>query len=79
MEKIGINTVIVANQDGQNAGQDNLKYKFEYCSGAIENSFDTPGECGLLNQKGIRQHICEILEGGVVAFKEREMKYGLRH
>jgi len=71
--------VIVANQDGQNVGQDNLQYKFEYCSGAIENSFDTPDECGLLNQKGIRQHICEILEGGVVAFKEREMKYGLRH
>lgn len=71
--------VIVANQDGQNVGQDNLKYKFEYCSGAIENSFEQPSKKGLLNQKGIQQHVCEILEGGIKAFKEREMKYGLKH
>lgn len=72
-------TVIVANQDGQNAGQENAKYKFEYCSGAIEYEFERPEENGLLRQKGIRQHICEILEGGVVAFREREKKYGLAY
>ena len=27
---------------------------------------------------GIRQHVCEILEGGQDAFKEREIKYGLK-
>lgn len=71
--------VVVANQDGQLAGKDNKKYKFEYCSGAIENTFEKPESKGLLNQKGIRQHICEILEGGVSAFKERERKYGFSH
>lgn len=71
--------VIVANQDGQYAGIDNREYKFEYCSGAIENSFESKLEKGLLYQKGIRQHVCEILEGGVAAFKEREMKYGFKH
>jgi ABC-type cobalamin/Fe3+-siderophores transport system ATPase subunit len=71
--------VIVANQDGQNVGQENETYKFEYCSGAIETSFNSPGEKGLLRQKGIRQHICEILEGGVIAFREREKKYGLAY
>lgn len=71
--------VIVANQDGQYVEKDNREYKFEYCSGAIENSFESSTENGLLYQKGIQQHICEILEGGVVAFKEREMKYGFKH
>ncbi len=71
--------VVVANQNGQLVGKDNKSYKFEYCSGAIENSFEKPEAEGLLNQKGIRQHICEILEGGILAFKERERKYGLSH
>lgn len=71
--------IVVANQSGQLAGNDNKKYKFEYCSGAIENSFEMANAEGLLNQKGIRQHICEILEGGILAFKERERKYGFSY
>ena len=27
-------------------------------------------------KKGIREHVCEILEGGEKAFKIREKKYG---
>ena len=30
----------------------------------------------ILYSQGIRQHICEILEGGETAFKNRERKYG---
>lgn len=71
--------VIIANQSGQNSGKDNKTYQFEYCSGAIEDSFERPEEEGVLYQKGIRQHICEILEGGVDAFREREVKYGLKY
>ena len=68
--------VIVANQAGQQANIENEKYKFEYCSGSLECSFQNDTESGALKNKGIRQHVCEILEGGVSAFKEREMKYG---
>ena len=68
--------VIVANQAGQQANIENEKFKFEYYSGSLECSFENDNESGTLKNKGIRQHVCEILEGGVSAFKEREMKYG---
>tara|TARA_R110002050_G_scaffold300635_1_gene471108 strand:- start:52 stop:2964 length:2913 start_codon:yes stop_codon:yes gene_type:complete len=68
--------VIVANQAGQQANIENEKFKFEYYSGSLECSFENDNELGTLKNKGIRQHVCEILEGGVSAFKEREMKYG---
>lgn len=68
--------VIVANQSGQQSNRDNEGYKFEYCTGSLELSFEKLNEKGLLNQKGIKEHVCEILEGGVAAFKERELKYG---
>ncbi len=70
--------VIVANQDGQQRCFENEKYKFEYCSGSLENSFEDPSKIGILKKQGIRQHVCQILEGGILAFKERELKYGLR-
>lgn len=68
--------VIVANQAGQQANIENEEFKFEYCSGSLECSFESGAGLGTLKSKGIRQHVCEILEGGVTAFKEREMKYG---
>lgn len=68
--------VIVANQAGQQANIENEKFKFEYCSGSLECSFESDKELSTLKSKGIRQHVCEILEGGISAFKEREMKYG---
>lgn len=70
--------VIVANQAGQQVGGDTGKYRFEYFSGSLECTFDTLVNDGALRSQGIRQHVCEILEGGVSAFKEREMKYGFK-
>ena len=32
----------------------------------------------ILSSQGIREHICDILEGGREAFKKREQKYGFR-
>lgn len=67
--------IIVANQNGvNNKNPDNVRFAFY--SGALENSFlnDMPE---ILLSKGIRQHVCEILEGGEQAFKERENKYQL--
>lgn len=49
--------------------------KFEYVNGAIEETFKSENEKGILYQKGIREHVCEILEGGLEAFKKREKKY----
>lgn len=69
--------VIVANQYGlHNKNQDGIK--FEYYANSIENSFiDDKCETTLLS-KGIREHICEILEGGNTAFEIREKKYGYK-
>ncbi len=67
--------VIVANQSGQEAAKDNEKYKFEYINGAIENSYRDDSQKGILYQQGIKEHICDILEGGKEAFKKRENKY----
>lgn len=69
--------VIVANQSGQKSDRENEKYRFEYVSGGLECSFNTPTANGILNKMGIKQHVCEILEGGEEAFEKRERKYGL--
>ncbi|MFL1475256.1 TrlF family AAA-like ATPase [Pseudomonas grimontii] len=70
--------VIVANQAGQQADSDPSRYRFEYFSGGLECTYDQLEGSTSLNGQGIRQHVCEVLEGGVSAFKEREMKYGLK-
>ena len=69
--------VIVANQSGQEVGRENRKHRFEYVSGALENSFELEAaqESAILYRKGIRQHSCEILEGGKEAFQKREQRY----
>ena len=69
--------IIVANQSGQDKGKENETYQFEYVSGSLENSFVNDAVPGILNQMGIREHVCEILEGGEDAFKEREMRYSI--
>lgn len=70
--------IIIANQTGSKS--ENKEKRFEYRSGAIENDnpvFDAAGsiERGILNSKGIQQHICDILEGGEIAFEKRKNKY----
>jgi hypothetical protein len=69
--------VVVANQSGQEVGRENKKFRFEYISDAIEDSFnlDERQEPAVLFRKGIREHVCEILEGGPEAFQKREQKY----
>lgn len=43
--------------------------KLNYVSGSLENSSNIP-------PMGIREHVCDILEGGKTAFESREKKYG---
>jgi hypothetical protein len=68
---------VVANQSGQEVGRENKQFRFEYISGALENTFtlESASESSILLQKGIREHVCEILEGGKEAFQKREQNY----
>lgn len=70
--------VIIANQNGDDTP--NYSKQFEYRCGAIENvspicSDDGKTLLGVLNEKGIQQQICDILEGGKEAFELRRRKY----
>jgi len=49
-----------------------------YVSGALENTFKDDSANINLEKKGIREHVCEILEGGKEAFEKREKKYGFK-
>ena len=70
--------IIVANQKGQDSADDQQKDKFAYVNGAIEYSYVNESNADVLNKRGIREHVCEILEGGQEAFEKRENKYGFR-
>jgi ABC-type cobalamin/Fe3+-siderophores transport system ATPase subunit len=67
--------VVVADQRGQSSTTG--AYQFEYLGGSLEHSlkFDNSYDYQSLDELGIRQHVCHILEGGINAFKEREQKY----
>ena len=68
--------IIIANQHGKDSPNQN-HIKFQYKSGSLENTFALieTKEC-ILDKQGIREHVCEILEGGKEAFEKRERKYG---
>lgn len=71
--------VIVANQHGIN--NKNLNdYKFQYVSGSLESDFIEKDKNSpiTLYKMNIREHICDILEGGKEAFEHREKKYGFK-
>lgn len=70
--------VIIANQRGKDT--ENASARFEYRSGAIENDEVPKDESGnvlpgILNKAGIQTQICDILEGGKIAFQLRKSKY----
>lgn len=70
--------VIVANQDGNDShNRDGIR--FQYVNGALEfTKPKDPSENIVLYAQGIREHVCDILEGGKDAFVKREQKYGFR-
>ncbi len=69
--------IIVANRHGQQNKNVN-DVMFDYITGAIENSFSTPTVVNALEKMGIREHACELLEGGEKAFENRRNKYNLK-
>lgn len=71
--------IIVANQEGQDPQKDKSQYRFEYINGGLEYSFLKDENIkGILYQQGIKEHVCDILEGGNEAFKQRERKYDIK-
>lgn len=70
--------IVVANQKAQEKGRENETYQFEYTTGALENSFTDKSSKGILDSMGIREHVCDILEGGEEAFVNREKKYFIK-
>lgn len=70
--------VIVANQEGTDSHNSD-GFRFQYVNGSLE--FTRPKkkeENVVLLSQGIREHVCDILEGGKTAFEKRELKYGFR-
>jgi predicted ATPase len=71
--------IIVANQVGQDSKTETGKYRFEYVNGSLEYSFEKNDKIkSILLSQGIKEHVCDILEGGNEAFKQRERKYSIK-
>ena len=70
--------VIVAHQQGQDKTSSTQKQRFDFAAGAIENNDGDPSSSDVLNKWGIREHICQILEGGEEAFKKRDQRYAIK-
>ena len=67
--------VIVADFD---RGLNKQNSRILYVSGSLENTFKDGSASINLEKQGIREHVCEILEGGREAFEKREKKYGFK-
>jgi ABC-type cobalamin/Fe3+-siderophores transport system ATPase subunit len=67
--------VIIANRHGDDRKNRN-DMKFDYLTGSLEHSsshdISVPT---VLEAKGIREHACEVLDGGEEAFNKRKEKY----
>ncbi len=71
--------IVVANQRGQQIEKETGRYRFEYVNGSLEHSFPKNERVNsVLLSQGIREHVCDILEGGGEAFKQRERKYSIK-
>lgn len=66
--------VVVANRHGSDHPNANGQ-TFDYLTGALENSHRRNTEACALDRAGIREHACDILDGGEDAFQKRKRKY----
>lgn len=70
--------VVVANRHG-NDRKNRDGRTFEYYTGALEDSRPlNEASATALGRFGIREHACEILDGGEEAFRKRREKYKIR-
>lgn len=69
--------IIVANRHGKDRPNTN-EIQFNYLSGSIESTKEKNDQCkDTLESQGIKEHACEILDGGKIAFENRRNKYNL--
>ena len=69
--------VIVANRHGTDRENDDAR-QFNYLTGSLEFSKVRDKDCkDTLLSQGIREHSCEILDGGKSAFELRKNKYNI--
>lgn len=66
--------IIIANQHSDESPNQNGE-KFDYTNGSLENNTCNSKSKYILQKQSIRSHVCDILEGGEIAFKNRENKY----
>jgi len=67
--------IIVANRNGDDRPNKDGK-TFAYLTGSLEHTkAKDPNEKLVLERAGIREHACEILDGGAEAFQKRKDKY----
>jgi len=67
--------IIVANRHGADRPNRDQRM-FEYLTGSLEHSQpQSPSGRTTLARAGIREHACEILDGGAEAFEKRKRKY----
>lgn len=70
--------IIVVNRNGPQAKNTN-DIMFEYSTGSIENTFTEPKATYFLDKMGIREHACDLLEGGKEAFENRRNKFNIKN
>ena len=68
--------IIVANKHGDDRKNESDRM-FDYRSGALEDSKAKEATEYTLDACGIREHTCEVLDGGTEAFRKRKNKYRL--
>nr|WP_321411899.1 hypothetical protein [uncultured Allomuricauda sp.] len=72
--------IIVANQKGQSNDNTGGVYRFEYVNGSLEHTKPKNNTApSILWSQGIKEHVCDILEGGDEAFMQREKKYAIKN
>jgi ABC-type Mn2+/Zn2+ transport system ATPase subunit len=70
--------IIVANRNGEDRKNEDGAL-FNYFSGSIENKKDYDSKSkDTLKSQGIREHACQILEGGELAFEQRSNRYDIK-
>jgi len=69
--------IIVANRHGSDRKNVDGK-QFNYLTGSIEHTKEKDKHCkDTLKAQGVREHACDILDGGKEAFEHRRNKYNL--
>jgi phage shock protein A len=68
--------VVVANRHGDDR-RNRESRTFEYLTGSLEYSLPETKADYILEKCGVREHACEILDGGAEAFQKRRDKYNI--